>query len=1004
MKNIIGTISFLPLLVLGGADITAKQFRQQETNAVRIENSYYEIVVVPDSGGRIFYWKNKKSGVENVNIKIPDSRNEKLYFDGMLDDRGEFWNSPYEFYLEQPDENTVVLLLNCTDPGRKFTVIKKLIFQADSPVIRLEYRYENRSDVNISGFDIGVRNFVYPAGGGGITKRDRYIFPSTHGIRRIIGYEKREESGRPMPELGSKLARSIGAPWHALLNIDNQSGIAVSHEDNYYGGWYVWKSEVEHSTYEWTFCDLPAGHSRRTVTNLIQLDRVSGLCFASPDILVIGKPELDGKKLKYHLAVRPLTVPGGKYELRLSLRNVTGIWTAPPVKQSFEAALYKDTPLPLEFELPADGLYEIQAEVLDGKKHVAGWVESIPSGDKINTLPLYEIKYRGGTENTLIPGWCAPPMPVLQAADKECAFAACRPLTENTYRELDRLDLDLAANEFESCEIVVVPNRSKSGISARLTGIPAGLPVQLRYQEMVRIDGADSGLDARYGRILRPGNRVSGEEPNSFWLTVGGGKVEPGRYSFHIDLINTAGDEVRIPVTVNVRAFSLPRRPLVSLEAEGSLFSFPGTRQPEILAAWIDNQASHGIDFIQDAGKPRNWNYKLLDYYFDRAMDKGLVRYKDSRYDISPPKPGEEQRWRDLAAYLYAKGFQKRDLFVKILDEQTVDKFPAMAKTGAWLRECGFRPFSTFHLLMGKPEQLKILKPSFEMFQGGFTNRADYAARLKEGLIQPDDILLDYTGWGTCYQLYAAMLHPGFKTAALELPMFHNHEYMRGGNRRLVANIIMVDENDRPLDSAAFEGLRDGMDFANLCALYRQWRKLLASDASVMPLPAELDREYASLFEGADAICPIRETIAYGMKLDSVSPVSLEQYQAARQKIFSILDRLCQARNQYGLKFAAVRWNGKTIWQNGLALRLGGEADAVEYFREKLSSHTGLDAAILQNGSPGIPIQFEQTESPYSYMIVEEPQKITVKAGTLENLKLGISNWINTMDIEGIWR
>jgi hypothetical protein len=437
--------------------------------------------------------------------------------------------------------------MNRTDDKRKFTIHKKLVFAADSPVVRVEYRYENRSDTNIFGFDIGVRNFLYPAGKGGITERDRYIFPSTHGTRRIIGYKKKEESGRPMPELGHKLVRGIGAPWHGLMNLDNQSGIAVSHEDDYYDGWYVWKAEVEFSTYEWTFKDLPAGHSRCTVVNLIQVDNLPGLCFASSELLAAGNPSVEGNKLKYDLTFKPLAVTDGEFELRLTVRNVTGAWSGKPEKRQFKAEQYKNTGIPFACELPGDGLYEIRAEIIQRKQCVAEWVESVPVGEKVRTLPLYAIKYRGGTENLLIPGWSAPPAPVFQGKDKNCGFAVCAPLKDNVYHGMEKLEFDIAANEYESHEIVIFPNRSKSTVSAELDGVSGGIPARLRYQDMVRIDGANSGLNALYGKILRDGGRVSGEEPHSFWLTVGGGRMKPGRYAFAIRFKNTAGDTVRMP-------------------------------------------------------------------------------------------------------------------------------------------------------------------------------------------------------------------------------------------------------------------------------------------------------------------------------------------------------------------------------------------------------------------------------------------------------------------------
>ena len=77
------------------AGIKAEPFRNGKTECIRVENEFYNLVIVPDLGARIFQWTNKVSGIAQVNLKVPADPANHGPVDGLLDDRGQFWMMKY---------------------------------------------------------------------------------------------------------------------------------------------------------------------------------------------------------------------------------------------------------------------------------------------------------------------------------------------------------------------------------------------------------------------------------------------------------------------------------------------------------------------------------------------------------------------------------------------------------------------------------------------------------------------------------------------------------------------------------------------------------------------------------------------------------------------------------------------------------------------------------------------------------------------------------------------
>lgn len=1033
-----------------GSGIKLDIYNNGSVKCINIQNSFYKIIIVPDFGGRIFNWFDKLNNVTISKCKIPKKMDDKIDSGGMLDDRGSLSNEKYGYVAELLSEDTVRVKLWARDAKSNLEIVKTLLFKANSPVVNVTYKYSNYSQNALTGFAIGIRNFILPGGKETVTIEDRYFIPTTHGIRRISGYIWKDVSGQPMPELNTKLFENLSAPWHAFLNTDKQNGIAVCLEDNFYAGWYVWKPKVAQPTYEWAYKDLPAGHYRETSFNLVQVNGLPGIIFASSELLSDMRLTLKENELKIETVLKPLrkmTDLTLSTEITAIARNLKK--RLEPVKISSLAA-GKNYSTINNVNLPDSGLYEVKQTLYSNEKVIAEWYEALPVGEGITTVPIYKMTYRAFSQARPVLGWQCPGKRNLtssQEAEKR-GFVLSFPGAGKTYSDMDKLSIDMACNEFESVELIFLPLRPLGQIKVELKNAEY-VGAAVRIQKNMEIDCYSYGMGIVDTMILFPESSFDGIAPASIWLTAGNRKLKPGYYKLEISVSAVDGVKAIIPVEINVYNVSLPARPLISLEAEGYPMAFPAGKNEKLLDCWLDDMTEHGIDFFQEFNpglgpkiyssvkllgtdiklsddlKKRPEIYKVgknlpeldfsaFDYYIDRALNKGLVRFKVSRYDISVPDALEKHIFSQAAKYLFSKGYQRQDVFVKILDEQPVDKFPAMAATAEWLKACGFRPFSTFHLLLGKPEELKILSPHFEMFQGGFTTRSDYTKRLNEGLLKPDDIILNYTGSGTCFQSYNKQVFFGFNAAAMGHRMFHNHEYMRGGNQRLVANIIFVGDDGKPKDSPAFEGLRDGMESANLWALYTQWKTLLKNNKDMTAVLMELDAEFSKIIGNKSSLLKIQQEKSHGYDIESLVPASTENYYAAHQTLLKILEKMKCASEKYGLKYATVEWNKQIIWSNTQPFYCTEASDkpeekaACEHFIDFMSAHSGIPGSSLKCGKAGTKIIFELVNQspfmPYTYQIRASKEEIRILGTSKKNLMLGAENLIKTMNISGIWR
>lgn len=1035
------------LLALGlavplSAAIELRQVSHGEFTLLQVENSYFRVTLAPESGGRIISWHDKIRDCEMLHCKLPLSKDGKVSVGGLLDDRAELTFMPYECISRKNNQRVTIRM--SAENDQKFRVSKALVFQADSPVVEVQYLFANHGHEVVSGFAYGQRGMVLPGGVDKVTTDCRYFLPTTHALRRLQGFTLKNYDGQETPELRTKLWTVVAAPWAGFLHLPSRQGLAVSFADDAYRGFYVWKPAIDVPTFEWSFTDIPAGHRRETSLHLIQVNDLIGLCHASPELLA----QMDWRYVEDELEVTTTLQPlSGSQPTRL-LTTVEQIGGKLKRNSTLALADVGMKELRTGLAVPGVGLFLITQQVFAGDVLLAQWRDVAALGD-VPTAPVLNMAWRASRENEVIPGWQAPPADVVDVGPQaqERRFAVVQPTGSpqdpgNSFAEVDKLIVEMARNEVESRELVIYPLGLVDAGQAELLGGEA-VHARLLLERQHRIDARDSGGGIRLARILYPCTEdFTLPGPVSLWLILGErGGCPVGEHTLTVR-VTVDGRSVEVPVLVRVRDVGLPIRPLISLESEGYPYWFPHDRKPEKIKAWLENMTGHQVDFFQEFGRnlearvagtnrslaqdlkanPDRYqdgatlpplDFSIYDDLFDIGINLGMVRFKTCYYNLEGPDAVRLHYFSEGYKYVRSKGFQRKDIFLKLLDEQPADKFPLMVRQALLFKEIGYRPFSTFHQLFGRREQMELLGPVFEMFQGGFTTRAQRTALVRDGLLKPDAIVLLYTGYGTCWQPYEVQAGHGWRAAYLEHEMFHNHEYFRGN--RPGANIIWFDqEAGLPRDSVGHEGLRDGMEAANLIALYRQWRRLLGDRPEHRELLADCDRILESIFTGPDACFPTGVTTERGIDMETLDAmVPREQFHRAQRRALDLLERIRPAALAAIPAVSSIRWDDLMLFAGGrstsrVVCAPGVDSAMVDVFWQELARRIKAPAAMLRD--PALPAALEimlhlnpDCPSTYTIMPAGDGTRVDITAQTPERLLLAIQNWQNTMDLEGFW-
>ena len=549
-----------------------------------------------------------------------------------------------------------------------------------------------------------------------------------------------------------------------------------------------------------------------------------------------------------------------------------------------------------------------------GWKEVEAWAPVITEADTERGYALY--KYEGGDIGHPITSLCFDIAPSL----RESVFVGFKALKDTG-----------------QVRVVCVPNE-------KVTAQWLKDYVQVRLETSIPMPANRSGLTGKMYQ-LRPlkdfSPKIGTEE--KIWLTLYGKDIDAGEYAFDLQILPSKSKAAILQVKIRVWPVMLPKRKRVSLEAEHCLTLLPGCNYRENLSleaidAYTRNMAEHGVNFAQmypftgavwgyirikgtdeSLGAAIQRDPKLLQHrllpeldfsYFnpwiDTALKNGLyclssnasltdrsLAPAEQTGSLSGSKNIDVWFWGEVFEYLVSRGYRSEDIYTKVWDEVPSDQIPGMAKIMQLMKQAGWKTYSTYSTIFRYPELTRMVSTASDMWQFGGWNPVEYKARFTASDIDPTDEVWTYFGWGTAWRTYQAMRAPGWEAAFCRLDGFHSHEYYRWTD--LAAAAIVTIENNRPIDSPAFEGLADGLSDAQLLAelLYH-----LDKGLSKRGMPAD-DSDVAALLSrivGSSnaAILPIQlvtgeRAIKAMQVVDSENTAGTIRYRKARREILSML-------------------------------------------------------------------------------------------------------------------
>ena len=951
------------------------KFGEKELKSLLLENEYYQLVIVPDRGGRIVEWIDKKAGNVNV-VNLPTS-SENPNYGGLLDDHGwassaagfgDYYNFNYVYDLKATGPEEVIIEMW---PFEQKHYSRTISLRSGSPLIKISYTFHNNFQAD--GGNILIRNVVWPSGKG--EPEDHFYSTPLQrkGILTNTSYVNTAQGAN---------ADKVSAFWRGFGSLSQKRLVAFAFCDDLYEGAYDWEGSKTRPTFEWYYRGIPMGKSMTTemyayiAHGLYKSVYLSEKAVADLDINRVGEEieltwavaSIDPSVKEMTLSTRILDAEGKELAQLKSIK----ISSLKPDHLQEGSILWKSAkPIPILVEQRLE-----ESGALLGKYTIPfEWGKTTYTQKPVSTKKALSAD---------IPGWkVIPPLQlVIGEEDKKKGYLLYSAEGEGKGSALQKISFDMALNEYESYEMRFLPLKEDLGKVRLDAMIPSGLTeenISLTTTERrsVKIWGSE-----REGwKLLRENTFLSAKEKEErLWLIVNTKGVKPGEYTIRIRISPEKGVSTTVPLAMRVLPLQMPEdrhfymEPNSHLNQLGLLHTrIRGTKKWEWnlkgTEVYADDLASHGMRmlkayaygtapgqslvslklrdngmFLMDALKENPallqqdplpaLDLSFWDPWLQIWLDRGFIRYSThlgglgkgffssqdafaKKYDADSQKV---RRWisSETSRYLKEKGF--RYVYGSISDEIAPDLFPAWKEVAQDTAECGWSPGVTISSGFFKNKDIyPFAGPLMEYWIIG-DPKADLIAKAKkDGYITKAASVGSYDGWGTWFRNYGHMRASMWRRAYNDTEVFWVQCYIRGQNESIVFH-----ENNFPYASGSWEGLRDGCEDANYL------KGAMGMIAALRPAQA---KPYQKQLE------EIIESI------DKEDPSTIRQ---AKSSLFRLLTDL--KKRLPSLK-ASLAWQDLPIIDRGKPLFIlvaGKEGkEAQDLFQKKIAQKTGITLKAL---------------------------------------------------------
>ncbi|MDP6113048.1 MAG: DUF5107 domain-containing protein [Planctomycetota bacterium] len=922
-------ILFSLLLNSADAQVQRTETKEGDERVIVLENPKLKLVLFPDLGGRIGHMIDKSDGDDLLYWDLSDTA---IYHGegGALDDR----RNTFEPYKILPAPRGYPKHAVGMSFFRPEVSIEKIITLSDrGSTVRVDYRYRNTTQRDLVGYEVMTKNWFFPSGPP-ISAKDVYCLPTSRGVRRIPCYS----GSWRYPELRGKFKQDVG-PWSGIASTTKKRGIVTAFSNDYYRWFYYWKNGVKIPTYEWVFGQLPAGQEVTITLWIHVVQGVDGFSFANRYVAADVHYDADAGSLRTRVFSSESDLPGPKVETEVRrLPDGQFVRLSETLMKRIPLAGLGETETGWHPARP--GTYVIRQRLLEGKTILGEYQEAVSIGKTKDEFVQPNV-FPAPAKFTRFRGWKK-----IEEADVVQAVAADKTRGAVIYldsfaeeatrgRHLTSYDLHMGQGEIKSFEFKIRALKPLKGLAIRAEpgDLEAG-QVEVFGTELVDMGSKSSGKEGKMGSKLvtwRQADLKAGEDAN-VWIRIRTNADDAGDRKCRIILTAEGMEPQTLKVTAHVRPVALPRPNLISLEAEHSTMILPGCWNvdekqwnTEVIDRYTRNLGEHLVDVEQsfwgwfngprdnfmlttattgekireylkkdpDLKNPPPIDYSYANPVFDAAMRNGLVRFSTNTGSSLPPKsPFAEWAIKEAAQYLRDRGYPRRDIWAKHRDEQPATEHPQMVEQVQWLRQNGFRPYSTFHNILAVQKFMKTLNPAFDLFQGGFTTHKDLQARIEDKTLDRTDEVWMYQGWGATWFTYERNRRPGWFAAAAGLDGYHVHVYYRW--QKLDA--IIFPSKDGPADSPAWEGMRDGMADAQYVALARRWIQRLGrasrKSEALRPVVKGAQTKLKKIIGGPNATIRLERKRDRLKWVERIPKITIPETEKARAALLDLLAEL----------------------------------------------------------------------------------------------------------------
>jgi len=468
-------------------------------------------------------------------------------------------------------------------------------------------------------------------------------------------------------------------------------------------------------------------------------------------------------------------------------------------------------------------------------------------------------------------------------------------------------------------------------------------------------------------------------ETRILWIKVSSFGVAPGDYRVALDLSFANGPAVSVPISLSLYPVRMPRRRLISLEAAGQVYG--DVNDPEPALRFTRNLESHGFEwtlvnawrteFVRLVGEPqRKFDVKLvteiaqrlkngnapmadfsaLDPWMEQAIGHGLVNvstgstwyYLDGVLRNSALDEADRdlvRTWfaREAARYLREKG-------VRLAVASIGDELGEEEIRERWLpwaikmHQAGWDCTSTFsgehHL---KPEVNDLIYPYVKLWTLNRSLMPSFVTKLRNGALRiRDDAILGtygagegrgsehrkplsasrFLGWESwMWGIRNCAPNPYFK-GWIYYADYTNRDLGVAGER--FVSYIKKDDLAVPLADCPFlEGIREGMEEGNLCAILTWYLERMGAAGGKSAEKARDVRQRLAKVVGNSPDCVLR------WKEEASSRLPVRRFEATnedfRRAKRAVLDLLAEIRpDALQTVRPSLYWNDVPLVRDGV--------------------------------------------------------------------------------------